>query len=101
MKRTTFIIPKTGNDGKLFPTKLIAGLQQEMLEQFGGYTVREVRGAWLGDDGRTYHDESWEYTIVMEEAVVEKLVQWLEKAKDLLSQEAMWLEVLEAEARLV
>jgi len=42
-----------------------------------------------------------EYTVVMENEAIEKLVVWLEKAKDLLSQRAMWLEVQETESRLV
>lgn len=63
------------------------------MEQFRGYTVYESRGAWVGDDGKTYHDESWQYTIVMQELEVGKLIRWLEKAKDLLRKEAMWLEV--------
>lgn len=101
MKRTTFIIPKQDNQGNKFPTKLIAEIRREMLEQFGGYTVREVKGAWLGDDGKIYHDESWEYTIVMDEADVPKLEKWLAKIRDLLSQEAMWLEVSEVDSKLV
>lgn len=101
MKRTTFVIPKADNDGRPFPTKVIAGLQRELLEEFGGYTVQEVRGAWLGDDGKTYHDESWQFTIVMEEEGIGRLVKWLEKTRDLLSQQAMWLEVSDTEAKLV
>ena len=42
-----------------------------------------------------------EYTVVMENEAIEKLVVWLEKAKDLLSQRAMWLEVQETESRPV
>ena len=101
MKRATFIIPKADNDGQPFPTKLIAELRRDILEMYGGYTVRDVQGAWLGDDGKTYHDENWEYTVVMTEDDLPKLVTWLEKAKNLLSQQAMWLEVQETEAKLV
>lgn len=101
MKKATFIIPKQDNNGKKFPAKVLAELRRDILEQFGGYTVRDVDGAWLGDDGKTYHDSSWEYTVVMENEAIEKLVVWLEKAKDLLSQRAMWLEVQETESRLV
>lgn len=101
MKKATFIIPKLDNDGKRFPAKVLAELRRDILEQFGGYTVRDVKGAWLGDDGKTYYDSSWEYTVVTEESKIAELVQWLTKVKDLLSQQAMWLEVQETESTLV
>lgn len=69
---------------------------------YGGYTVRDVQGAWVGGDGKTYYDESWEYTVVMDdEEEVGRLINWLEKAKDLLSQQAMWLEVQDLKSILV
>ena len=101
MKRATFIIPKQDNDGRRFPAKVLAELRRDILEQFNGYTVKDVEGAWLDEDGKTYHDESWEYTVVMEEGKIDKLVNWLGKAKDLLSQHAMWLEIQDVESRLV
>jgi squalene cyclase len=102
MKRVTFIIPKLDNNGKRFPAKVLAELRRDILEIAGGYTWRHVRGAWYDeDDGTTYQDASWEYTVVMEEAKIEELLRWLEKAKNLLAQQAMWVEVQETDSRLV
>jgi hypothetical protein len=101
MQKATFIIPKLGNDGQPFPAKVLAELQHDILDMFGGYTVRDVQGAWLGDDGKTYYDTSWEYTVVMEEVKIVDLINWLGKAKDLLSQQAMWLEVQDTTSHLI
>ncbi len=101
MKRATFQIPQKGNDGKRFPTKAMAEVQREVLEMFGGCTVRKTQGAWLGDDGKTYIDENLEYTVVMEEGALEKLVGWLARKRDQLEQEAMFLEVSEVETKLI
>jgi hypothetical protein len=101
VKRVTFIIPKNDNNGAPFPTATIAEIRKDILRNFGGYTVRDVRGEWIDSDGKTYQDDNWEYTIVMEEKEVEKVESILAKAKRLLSQQAMWLEVSDTEARLV
>lgn len=100
MKRATFIIPKADNNGQPFPAKVVLELQRELLERFEGYTFRHASGAWV-ENGTTYYDESWEYTIVMEEGKLGELVDWLRKAKDLLSQQAMWLEIQEVDAQEV
>ncbi|MDI6872087.1 MAG: hypothetical protein QME79_12240 [Bacillota bacterium] len=100
MKRATFIIPKADNEGRKFPTRTVAELRREILERFQGYTVREVKGGWM-EDGREYQDESWEYTVVMDDEGLEWLVSWLRKAREVLRQEAMFLEVVEAEAQLI
>ena len=101
MKRVTFIIPKNDNNGAPFPTATIAEIRKDILRSFGGYTVRDVRGEWVDGEGRTYQDDNWEYTIVMEEKEVEKVESILAKTKRLLDQQAMWLEVSDTEAKSV
>jgi len=102
MKRVTFLIPKRSNEGRRFPARVLAEIRRDILEIAGGYTWRDVRGAWYDEDeGKTYQDASWEYTVVMEGAKIGELVRWLEKAKDLLSQQAMWLEIQDVESHLV
>lgn len=101
MKKVTIIIPKRDNEGNKFPTNTMAEIQKEILRNYGGYTVREVRGAWLGDDGKTYIDDSWEYVIVMDDKGVEVIKKWLVKVRDLLRQQAMYLEVSEAEVKFI
>jgi hypothetical protein len=101
VKRATFIIPKADNEGQRFPTATVARLRREILENLKGYTVREVKGGWIGEDGKTYQDESWEYTVVTDEEQVGWLVGFLKRARETLRQEAMYLVVTEVEAQLI
>jgi hypothetical protein len=95
MKKVTIIIPKRDNEGKKFSTAMIAEIRKDILRKYNGYTVKNVRGAWKGEDGKTYLDESWEYTMVTDDEGVKWIEGWLVKIKDLLRQEAMYLEVTE------
>lgn len=97
MKRATFQIPKADNEGRRFPRAVVLGIRREILEQFEGFTVRETKGGWIGKDGKTYIDDNWEYTVVMEDIKIESLVAWLKKVREILRQKAMWLEISEAE----
>jgi len=97
MKKTTFTIPTTDNHGKKFPAATMDGIQQEILKRFGGFTVKEVTGGWVDEQGKSYIEHNLEYTIVMDDEALERLARWLKEIKDLLSQEAMWLEAHETE----
>lgn len=99
MKRATFVIPKQDNDGNRFPRAVVLEIQKEILEQWQGFTVREVRGGWVDEDGKTYIDSSWEYTIVLEDEKVESLIAWLKTVREKLKQQAMWLETVEAQGQ--
>ncbi len=101
MKRATFVIPKQDNEGREFPRAVVLEIQREILEQWQGFTVREVRGGWVDEAGKTYIDDSWEYTIVLEDERVESLVTWLKKIREALRQQAMWLETIEAQGQEV
>lgn len=101
MRKATFIIPKTDNRGNRFPANVVQEIQRDILKQFQGYTVKDAAGGWMDKEGKTYIDQSWEYTVVTDEEGVARLKEWLKKVKDLLSQEAMWLEVQETESHLV
>jgi len=97
MKRATFQIPKVDNEGRKFPRAVVLGIRREILERFEGFTVRETKGGWIGKDGKTYIDDNWEYTVVMEDSKIGSLVAWLKKVREILRQKAMWLEISEAE----
>lgn len=97
MKKATFIIPTADNQGRKFPAATMDGIQQEILREFGGFTVREVTGGWVDEQGKSYIEQNLEYTIVMDDEAIERLAQWLEKVKGLLSQKEMWLEAHETE----
>lgn len=93
MVKATFVIPKADNNGKRFDSIVMTNIQRDILERFSGYTAREVQGAWLEEStGKTYFDESWEYTVVMETAELGILRQWLKSIKTVLGQKEMFLE---------
>lgn len=63
MRNATLILPVRDNDGADL-SALHAVLSLELCEAFGGFTARDVRGAWRDEsDGRVYQDESTEYRI--------------------------------------
>jgi hypothetical protein len=63
MRNASIILPAHDNDGASLAA-LHAVLSLELCETFGGYTARDVRGAWRDEsDGRVYQDESTEYRI--------------------------------------
>ena len=44
-------------------------LRTQLLEAFGGYTQSLVTGAWRGEDGKVYQDDSLKYEIAMDTGV--------------------------------
>ena len=101
MKEATFQIPLRDNEGRKFTSKTLERIQEDILDRFPGYTVRETKGAWRGQDNKTYIDENLEYTVVTDEEGAQELVRWLGEVKKLLRQEAMFLTVTETEAKLI
>jgi hypothetical protein len=101
MIKATFIIPKADNNGVLFPTGLVAKLQMQIIDMFGGYTLREATGAWQDEDGKIYNDNNWVFEVSMKKDQVATLVNWLEQAKVVLGQEAMYLEITEANIQFI
>lgn len=64
-----------------------------------GVHQREIRGGWIGDERRTYIDESLGHTVVMEDEKVESLVTWLRRVREMLRQKAIGLETTEAKGQ--
>ena len=101
MKKATFIIPKQDNEGNKFPKTTVLEIQRDILELYGGYTVRSVEGGWMDEAGKVYQEHNWEYTVVLEDSELEALVDWLEKMKVILRQEAMFLEVSDTKVQFI
>ncbi len=99
--KATFIIPKADNNGVLFPTGLVAKIQIQIIDMFGGYTLREATGAWQDEDGKIYYDNNWVFEVSMKKDQVATLVEWLEKIKATLEQEAMYLELSEPHIKFI
>lgn len=100
MNKTTFLIPLTDNQGEGFPTSTWAWLQDELVAQFGGWSLEgTVEGAWKGDDGRVYRDRSYRYTVAT--TALEALRDLLRQAKVRFAQEAIYLEVSETRVEIL
>lgn len=101
MIRATFMVPTYDNDGQQFPEEVMEHVRSMVIEKFGGYTSDMVQGAWADADGRVYYDENIRYTITMDQEKVTELKEMLVYFKDLLRQEAMYLELQPVEVILV
>ena len=64
MKTITLIAPKKNNDGEDMTTQIVK-LENYIIDEFGGLTSQDVRGAWK-DNGVIYYDDSVKYTIATE-----------------------------------
>jgi hypothetical protein len=60
----TLILPLRDNAGRKL-TLQHANLRVALLNDFGGYTQTLVTGAWKGDGGKVYQDDSLKYEIAM------------------------------------
>lgn len=99
--RASFMIPLYDNDGRQFSEEVMEHVRKTILGTFGGYTSDNVQGAWINEEGRIFYDESIRYTITMEKEKVAELKEILVYFKELLNQEAMYLEVQPVEVILV
>ena len=52
---------KDTNEPKFSPDEAKAQVDAVLTNYFGGFTIQEANGGWVGDDGTVYH----EYTIVI------------------------------------
>ena len=52
---------KDTNQPVFTPEEAKAQAEKILLDHFGGYTIQEANGGWIGDDGTTYQ----EYTLVI------------------------------------
>lgn len=100
MHKTTFLIPLTDNQGVPFQAEDFDWLQDELVLQFGGWSLEgTVEGAWKGDDGRVYRDRSYRYTVAT--TALDKLRGLLREAKARFAQEAIYLEVSETRVEIL
>lgn len=69
-----FILPRKGNDGRDYSAS-IASFKEHALNTAGGYTVRQVVGAWKGEDGAVYHDASEVVEVAGDTDVFDRLAE--------------------------
>ena len=90
MYRSTITIPRHYNDGREVPADVTSGIESEILDVFGGFTVTESRGAWRDGD-TVYVEPVGVYTCdsdADESGAVERIA---ETVAELLSQEAVYV----------
>lgn len=64
----TLTLPLRDNAG-LQLREVHSVLRSQLLDAFGGYTQSLVTGAWRGEDGTVYQDDSLKYEIAMDTGV--------------------------------
>ena len=90
------ILPKFDNDGNSLVWHHNQ-YQKAFAYCFGGFTAYDVRGGWMNDDGKMFHDESVAYHIAMDDdegnmsGHVEKLRQLADAAAHEMRQEAIFI----------
>lgn len=67
-KTAVLILPLRDNAG-LQLREVHSVLRSQLLDAFGGYTQSLVTGAWRGEDGTVYQDDSLKYEIAMDTGV--------------------------------
>ena len=60
------ILPKFDNDGNSLVWHHQT-YQKAFAYHYGGFTAYDVRGGWMNEDGKMFHDESVAYHIAMDD----------------------------------
>lgn len=93
----TFIVlvPVCYNDGVRVPESLMNRFVREAYRRFGGCSRREpVVGHWIDpDDGRHYHDESVELSVVCQSERIVEAMRFARSIGRRLRQKAIYFEV--------
>jgi hypothetical protein len=100
MYERVIIVPNKDNNGVSLASVQRA-IEHALLGIVGGFTVDKVNGAWRGEGGRTYRDESKRYTLAVD-AEQDRLIQvslpvWCELAR----QECLFTSRREVEVEFV
>lgn len=100
MRERVLVLPVADND-RVSLAREVAAIRREILALAGGYSeVRQV-GAWLGDDGRVYHDKAIRLTTTVDETQDASIVARLPAWAGLLRQECLYTHVSEVQADFV
>lgn len=84
------LLPQRFNDGQPVPPELRDQIEEQMLAQFGGFTVvRGLEGAIVAPSGRRCHDRTDEYRLAT--ADEPRLLAWVIETGRLLEQDSLYL----------
>jgi hypothetical protein len=99
--RASFLIPLRDNDGLPFDYSDFSWLHDQLLDRFTGFTRDGiVSGEWF-ESGIRYADDSYRFVVAVPKEQVDTLAELLEVACERFKQEALYLETIEADVRLV
>jgi hypothetical protein len=99
--RASFLIPLRDNDGNPFEYTDFTWLNGQLVTRFTGYTRDGiVSGEWF-ESGVRYADDSYRFVVAIANEQLETLAALLEEACERFKQEALYLETIEADVRLV
>lgn len=90
MYEVTVIVPVRDNAGKAL-TGERHKIERRLLELAGGYSRDKIVGAWLGDDGKLYRDESYRYTLACDAVTAARIRANASAWCSLLRQEALYV----------
>lgn len=91
---TTFRIPVAGNDGQPFEVETWEWLHDQLIANFGGYTVEGPSpGNWLSEAGHLYREPGLTYRVAIAPSAVETLREVCREAKTRFDQEAIYLAI--------
>jgi hypothetical protein len=99
--RASFLIPLCDNSGQPFSHSEFAWLHRQLASYFTGFTRDGiVSGEWT-ESGIHYADDSYRFVVAIPKEQVETLTTLLEDACTRFKQEALYLEIIEADVKLI
>ena len=90
MYEVTVIVPVRDNAGKAL-TGERHKIERRLLELAGGYSRDKIVGAWLGEDGKLYRDESYRYTMACDGEIAASIRLAAHDWCEALRQEALYV----------
>jgi len=107
MKLYRIFIPKTFNDKKKIPIKIIQDIAEKIQERFGGYSLDPfahlpvIQGSWQGSEGLKYEEYHFLLELFTEDTFENK--KWISAYKEMIRQDLKQKEIfiLEMNAEVV
>jgi len=107
MKLYRIFLPKTFNDKKKIPEKIIQTIAEKIQERFGGYSLDPfahlpvIQGSWQDNEGLKYEEEHFLLELFIEDTFENK--KWISAYKEMIRQDLKQKEIfiLQMDAEVV
>jgi hypothetical protein len=94
MLKVTIILPRNDNEGNVFQSDLLTGVEKMFLAIVPGFTSFICSGQWPDSSGKIYVDHNVLYEfLVSGEEQVQELKDYAIALKSLLKQESIFFDV--------